>query len=93
MRKEQSARSRTTGRRRDTDVQAGHSLRYQLIEIITPSIPSNRVPSGKTSALGIDFVSLNESIDTSTPIGKMVFTILGAVGELEALPYRGTRLG
>ena len=33
--------------------------------------------------LGIDFISLNEAIDTSTPIGKMVFTILGAVAELE----------
>lgn len=35
------------------------------------------------NALGVDFVSLNESIDTSTPMGKMVFTILGAVAELE----------
>jgi DNA invertase Pin-like site-specific DNA recombinase len=35
------------------------------------------------NALGIDFVSLNESIDTSTPMGKMVFTIIGAVAELE----------
>jgi DNA invertase Pin-like site-specific DNA recombinase len=34
-------------------------------------------------ALGVDFVSLNESIDTSTPMGKMVFTIIGAVAELE----------
>jgi hypothetical protein len=34
-------------------------------------------------ALGIDFVSLNESLDTSTPTGKMVFTVLGAVTELE----------
>lgn len=33
--------------------------------------------------LGIDFVSLNESIDTSTPMGKMVFVVLGAVAELE----------
>jgi DNA invertase Pin-like site-specific DNA recombinase len=33
--------------------------------------------------LGIDFVSINESIDTSTSYGKMVFTILGAVAELE----------
>jgi len=33
--------------------------------------------------LGIHFVSLNESIDTSTPMGKMVFTIIGAVAELE----------
>jgi DNA invertase Pin-like site-specific DNA recombinase len=35
------------------------------------------------NALGVDFISLNESIDTSTPMGKMVFTILGAVAELE----------
>ncbi len=34
-------------------------------------------------ALGIAFVSLSESLDTSTPAGKMVFTILGAVAELE----------
>jgi DNA invertase Pin-like site-specific DNA recombinase len=34
-------------------------------------------------ALGIDFVSYSEQMDTSTPAGKMVFTILGAVAELE----------
>jgi DNA invertase Pin-like site-specific DNA recombinase len=33
--------------------------------------------------LGIDFVSLSESLDTSTPVGKMVLTVLGAVAELE----------
>jgi DNA invertase Pin-like site-specific DNA recombinase len=33
--------------------------------------------------LGINFVSLSESIDTSTPMGKMIFTVLGAVAELE----------
>jgi DNA invertase Pin-like site-specific DNA recombinase len=32
---------------------------------------------------GVDFISLSEAIDTSTPVGKMVFTILGAVAELE----------
>src|SRR5262249_45532880 len=35
------------------------------------------------SHLGIDFVFLSESIDTSTPMGKMIFTVLGAVAELE----------
>src|SRR5499425_2726417 len=35
------------------------------------------------SHLGVDFVSLSESIDTSTPMGKMIFTVLGAVAELE----------
>ena len=34
-------------------------------------------------SLGIAFVSLSEQIDTSTPAGKMVFTVLGAVAELE----------
>jgi DNA invertase Pin-like site-specific DNA recombinase len=34
-------------------------------------------------ALGIDFISLSESIDTSTPMGRMVFTVIGAVAELE----------
>jgi DNA invertase Pin-like site-specific DNA recombinase len=34
-------------------------------------------------ALGIEFLSLSEQIDTSTPMGKMVFTILGSVAELE----------
>jgi DNA invertase Pin-like site-specific DNA recombinase len=34
-------------------------------------------------ALGIEFVSLTEQVDTTTPTGKMVFTILGSVSELE----------
>jgi DNA invertase Pin-like site-specific DNA recombinase len=34
-------------------------------------------------ALGIEFVSLSEQVDTSAPTGKMVFTVLGAVAELE----------
>jgi DNA invertase Pin-like site-specific DNA recombinase len=34
-------------------------------------------------ALGVEFVSLSEQIDTSTPTGKMIFTVLGAVAELE----------
>jgi DNA invertase Pin-like site-specific DNA recombinase len=35
------------------------------------------------NSLGIQFVSLSEQIDTSTPIGKMIFTVLGSVAELE----------
>ena len=34
-------------------------------------------------SLRIEFVSLTEGVDTSTPMGKMVFTVLGAVAELE----------
>ena len=35
------------------------------------------------NALNIQFVSLCEQVDTSTPTGKLVFTILGAVAEGE----------
>ena len=34
-------------------------------------------------ALGIEFVSLSEQVDTSTPTGRMIFTVLGSVAELE----------
>jgi DNA invertase Pin-like site-specific DNA recombinase len=33
--------------------------------------------------MGIEFVSLSEQLDTLTPTGKMVFTVLAAVSELE----------
>src|SRR6202521_6190319 len=35
------------------------------------------------NALGIAFVSLSEQMDTTTPTGKMIFIVLGAVAELE----------
>jgi DNA invertase Pin-like site-specific DNA recombinase len=34
-------------------------------------------------ALGVEFVSLSEQVDTSTPMGKMMFTVLAAVAGLE----------
>jgi DNA invertase Pin-like site-specific DNA recombinase len=34
-------------------------------------------------SLGIEFISISESLDTATPAGKLVFTVLGAVAELE----------
>jgi DNA invertase Pin-like site-specific DNA recombinase len=34
-------------------------------------------------SLGIGFVSYQEALDTSTPIGKAMFTIIGAMAELE----------
>jgi len=33
--------------------------------------------------LGVEFVSLREQVDTSTPMGKAMFTIVAAVAELE----------
>ncbi|MCZ7645925.1 MAG: recombinase family protein [Planctomycetota bacterium] len=32
---------------------------------------------------GIDFISIHEAVDTSTPMGRMVFTVVAAVAELE----------
>lgn len=45
-------------------------------------------------SLGIDFVSVTESIDTTTAMGRMVFTFLGAIAEFErALMLERTRAG
>jgi len=33
--------------------------------------------------LGIDFISYSENLDTSSPMGKAMFTIVGAIAELE----------
>jgi DNA invertase Pin-like site-specific DNA recombinase len=34
-------------------------------------------------SLGIDFVSYQENIDTSSPLGSAIFTIISAVAQLE----------
>ena len=45
-------------------------------------------------SLGVEFVSYSEAIDTATPVGKMTFTVLGAVAELErSLIVERTRAG
>ena len=39
-------------------------------------------------AQGVDFVSQREAIDTCTPMGQMVFTLIAAVAQLEAALIR-----
>ena len=34
-------------------------------------------------ALGIDFISLTEGVDTTTPVGQLLFNIVGAVAQFE----------
>jgi DNA invertase Pin-like site-specific DNA recombinase len=50
---------------------AGRSLKH-LIELLT-----------KLQERGIDFISLTEKIDTTTPGGKLIFHIMGALAEFE----------
>ena len=38
---------------------------------------------GEFQSLGINFMSHSESIDTSTPVGKMAFIMVGAGAEME----------
>ncbi|PYS00088.1 MAG: hypothetical protein DMG15_04735 [Acidobacteria bacterium] len=49
---------------------------------MSPNLSRNSVLE-EFQSLGVDFISLNESVDTSTPMGKMISTVLGAVAELE----------
>ena len=50
----------------------GRSLK-ELIELV-----------GGLKERGVEFVSLRESIDTTTPGGKLVFHVFGAVAEFES---------
>ena len=66
---------------------------------ILPPFPSpvltlnSNLPTGPIyeEQVSIEFVSLSEQVDTSTPTGKMVFTVMDDVAELErsliVLPY------
>jgi DNA invertase Pin-like site-specific DNA recombinase len=40
-------------------------------------------------ALGIDFVSIHESVDTSTPNGRLIFGIFASIAEFERELIRG----
>ena len=47
------------------------------------SIEQLVIALGEFGSLGIDFVSCQEALDTSTPMGKAMFTIIGAMAEPE----------
>jgi len=38
---------------------------------------------GELEALGVDLVVLDQAIDTATPTGRLLFHILGSIGEFE----------
>jgi DNA invertase Pin-like site-specific DNA recombinase len=62
----------------------GHSVHRCCFTTVEGTGPYYEVSAlEEFHSLGIHFVSLTEAIDTSTPMGRMVFTVLGAVAELE----------
>ena len=65
-----------------------HKRRFEVIAVwkfdrFARSVSHLLRALGTFRVLGIEFVSLSESLDTATPAGRMVFTVLGAVAELE----------
>jgi DNA invertase Pin-like site-specific DNA recombinase len=72
----------------DRLMQDGHRRRFDVVAVwkfdrFARSVSHLLRALEAFRSLGIEFVSLSEQVDTSTPTGKMVFTVLGAVGELE----------
>ncbi len=53
----------------------GHSLRW------SNSVQIQRL--GEFKSLGIEFLSHQVSVDTSTPAGRMLFQVIGAMAEFE----------
>jgi len=62
--------------------------------------------AGELEALGIDLIATEQSIDTSTPVGRLLFHVLGSIAEFErdlirertaagmrAAKRRGARIG
>jgi DNA invertase Pin-like site-specific DNA recombinase len=72
----------------DKLMRAAHERRYDVVVVwrfdrFARSVSHLLKALEAFKSLGIEFVSLCEQVDTSTPTGKMVFTVLGAVAELE----------
>ena len=47
------------------------------------SVPHMMDALERFRSLGVDFISITECIDTTAPIGKMVYTLLAAIAEFE----------
>ena len=39
--------------------------------------------AGELEALGVDLIVLDQGLDTSTPAGRLLFNVLGAIAEFE----------
>jgi DNA invertase Pin-like site-specific DNA recombinase len=50
----------------------------------TPLFASPRGPVRKPLHLGVDFISYQENIDTTTPQGEMIFTVMASLAQFES---------
>lgn len=64
-------------------IRAGDTLVVWKLDRLCRNITELLKVSEKLKNNGIELQSLTESIDTSTPTGRMYFTILGAVAQME----------
>ena len=72
------------------------SLLWWLVLLSCVRLGSHRlrVAGSELEALGIDLVVLDQSIDTSTPSGRLLFHVLGSIAEFERdLIRERTRVG
>lgn len=73
---------------------AGDQLVVTKLDRLGRSLENLIELSKQLQAKGVDLVVLDQGIDTSTPVGKMFFHILGAIAEFEhALMSERTRDG
>ncbi|MFH1609007.1 MAG: recombinase family protein, partial [Candidatus Bipolaricaulota bacterium] len=75
-------------------LQAGDTLTVWRLDRLGRSLPHLIEILADLGARGIHFRSLTENIDTTTPTGRLVFHIIGALAEFErALIVERTRVG
>jgi DNA invertase Pin-like site-specific DNA recombinase len=73
---------------------AGDQLVITKLDRLGRALEHHIALSKQLDAAGVDLVVLDQGIDTSTPVGKMFFHILGAIAEFEhALMSERTRDG
>ena len=53
------------------------------VDHITLNVTDIKAATEEFKNLGVDFVSYQENIDTSSPLGGAIFTIISAVAQLE----------
>lgn len=64
-------------------LRSGDTLVVFKLDRVARSLPDLLNIMEQMSQMKVDFLSLTEKIDTSTPGGRLVFHVMGAIGEFE----------